>query len=78
MEIEFWDKIEEWKENTEDSKMEVEEVPSPIDQHKPTTIHMHTSIDHWQSDIKYDGKDELNLNNIYFMPQHYSHHWTHF
>lgn len=41
MEAEFWGKIEGWKE-----KMEVEEVPSPTDQHSPATSHMHTSIDH--------------------------------
>lgn len=30
----------------------------------PTINHMHPSIYHSQNKITYDGKDELNLNNI--------------
>ena len=68
METDFWDRIKGWKENMDESKMEVEEVPSPTDQHNHAKNHMHTSIDHQKSDITYNGKDELNLNNMYFMP----------
>lgn len=47
METEFWDIIEGWKENMEESNMEVKDVTSPTDKHNLSTKHMHTSNDHY-------------------------------